>query len=217
MSLRRVGVWGILFLLPSSVLNASALVIRDSIGADSSLTDGMPGVITFHSGGDWGTPGLVLNAHEDGELSEARFVVFARNSANQPENNLANIYGYPMELHLWTDGIVGGVDSFDENPQGIAAPSHIDVDINSSTQSFVTIVPFGHTGPVSDPDMFTTYLVTADLSTFDIALEDGREYVVGIIQDENNFITGGGFYRLSASQATGFEDVFRDSNKTSLG
>ena len=48
MTLRRVGVWGILFLLPSSVLNADTLVIRDSIGADTSLTDGMPGG-TYHS------------------------------------------------------------------------------------------------------------------------------------------------------------------------
>ena len=121
-----------------------------------------------------------------------------------------------MELHLWSDGIEVGVDSFDENPQGFAVPGHIDVDINSSTQSFVTIVPFGQTGPTNNPNMFTTFLVTADLSTFDIALEGGRQYVAGIIEEDANFITGGGFYRLSASLATGFEDVARAFDTTEI-
>ena len=217
MIVRRAILLSLLLVLPPGVLNADTLVIRDSIGPDSSLTDGMPGVLTIHSGATWATPGLVLNAPESGELSEARFVIFARDQANQPENNLANIYGYPMELHVWTEGIEGWVDSFDENPRGFAVPGHIDVDINSSTLSFITIVPFGHTGPPNDPTLFTTFLVTADLSTFDIALEGGQEYVVGIIQDnESNFISGGGFFRLSASLATGFEDVFRSNLTTAV-
>ena len=62
-----------------------------------------------------------MNAPVDGELTQARFVIFARDPLNQPKNNLANIYGYPMEFHVWTDGVEGGADSFDENPQGLAA------------------------------------------------------------------------------------------------
>jgi PEP-CTERM motif len=199
--------------LSSGVLNASTLVIRDSIGPNSSLTDGWPGVLAQHDVGTWYTPGLVVNVPEDGELTQARFVIFASKTVNQPENNLANIYGYPMEFHVWTDGIEGGADSFDENPHGGVAPGHIDIDVNTPTTSHITVVPFGHTGPGVDPNRFTTFLVTMDLSSFNIALQAGTEYAMGIIQDsEVNFITGGGFFRVIASRATGFEDVFRAFN-----
>ena len=58
--------------------------------------------------------------------------------------------------------------------------------------------------------MFTTFLVTVDLSSFDIQLLGGNQYVMSIIQDNrDNFITNGGLFRISASRATGFEDVFR--------
>ena len=151
-----------------------------------------------------------MNAPVDGELTQARFVIFARDPLNQPENNLANIYGYPMEFHVWTDGVEGGADSFDLNPQGLNVTGHIDIDVNSATASFITLVPFGQTGPSNE---FTTFLLTVDLSSFSIELESGNQYVVGLIQDNaGNFITGGGFYRISGSRATGFEDVFRAFN-----
>jgi hypothetical protein len=151
----------------------------------------------------------------DGKLTEARFVIFARgpSPANNPENNLANIYGYPMEFHVWSDGIEGGADSFDQNPRGFTVPGHIDIDVNTPTASHITVAPFGHTGPPQDPNMFVTFLVRIDLSSFDIVLDGGTEYVMGIFQDnESNFVTGGGFFRISASLATGFEDVFRAFN-----
>jgi hypothetical protein len=209
---RHVLFFSILLALLANASSASALVIRDSIGADTSLTNGMPGGATRHDGLDWGTPGLVVTAPEDGELTEARFVIFARGPgpAFAPENNLANMYGYPMEFNIWTDGVEGGTDSFDENPQGLGVPGHIDIDVNTSSESFITLVPFGQTGPSNE---FTTFLVTVDLSSFDIALEGGTEYVMGLIQNNaENFISGGGFFRISASRATGFEDVFRAFN-----
>jgi hypothetical protein len=65
--------------------------------------------------------------------------------------------------------------------------------------------------------MFTTFLVTIDLSSFNVAVQAGTQYVMGIIQDnQDNFITGGGFFRISASQATGFEDVFRGFDTTEI-
>jgi hypothetical protein len=51
--------------------SASTLVIRDSIGPNSSLTYGMPGGSAHHDGNAWSTPGLVVNVPEDGELTEA--------------------------------------------------------------------------------------------------------------------------------------------------
>jgi hypothetical protein len=219
MTLRRVLFFSILLALLASASSASALVIRDSIGPDSSLTDAMPGLITHHDGLDWDTPGLVVNVPENGELTQARFVIFARGAAPgfEPENNLANIYGLPMEFHVWSEGIEGGADSFDENPQGQAVPGHIDIAVNTPTTSNITIAPFGHTGLPEDPHMFTTFLVTIDLSSFNVAVQAGTQYVMGIIQDnQENFITGGGFFRVSASLATGFEDVFRGFDTTEI-
>ena len=168
----------------------------------------------------WFTPGLVVNVPADGELTQARFVIFARgpDPGNNPENNLANIYGYPMTFHVWTDGVEGGADSFDKNPHGDAVPGHIYITVNQQfTTGFITVEPFGTTGPVSVPDMFTTFLVTIDLSSFNIALQGDTEYVMGIFQDnDSNFITGGGFFRISASRATGFEDVFQTNLDTGL-
>jgi hypothetical protein len=67
-------------------------------------------------------------------------------------------------------------------------------------------VPFGHTGPTGNPNEFTTFLLTVDLSSFNLVLEGGTQYVMGLIQDnESNFITNGGLFRISASRATGFE------------
>jgi hypothetical protein len=147
---------------PSSVVNASTLVIRDSIGADSSLTDGMPGGATLHDGSVVNTPGLVVDVPEDGEMTQARFVIFALNGLNLPENNLANIYGFPMEFHVWTDGIEVGADSFDENPQGLSVPGHLDIDVNTPTTSNITVAPFGVTGPPQNPNAFTTFLVISN-------------------------------------------------------
>jgi len=208
--------------LPAEWLEASSLVIRDSIGDGTTLTNGMPGGVTHHDGADWNTPGLVVTAPVDGELTEARFVIFARAGLVfpfPPENNLANMYGYPMKFNVWTDGVEGGPDSFRLNPRGLvqqgeAGPAaHIKIPVNSPTTSFITIVPFGITGPSNE---FTTFLLTVDLSSFDLVLEGGQQYVMGLIQDnEDNFITGGGFFRISASRATGFEDVFRAFNTNS--
>jgi hypothetical protein len=150
-----------------------------------------------------------VTAPQDGKLTEARFVIFARGVGLAPENNLANIYGYPMDFHVWTDGVEGGADSFDLNPRASQVPGHVDIEVNTPSESFITVVPFGQTGPVNE---FTTFLVTVDLSSFNLELEGGNQYVMGLIQDSNNFITGDGFFRISASRATGFEDVFRAWN-----
>jgi hypothetical protein len=61
MNLRHLFWLSLLLLLPCGVLNASTLVIRDSIGPDTSSTNGMPGGYADHDGSIWGTPGLVVN------------------------------------------------------------------------------------------------------------------------------------------------------------
>ena len=135
MTLRHVGVWGILFLLPSSVLNASTLVIRDSIGADSSLTDGMPGGVTLHDGSDWNTPGLVVNVPEDGKLTEARFVIFARG----PDQRFLRKTIWPISTAIPWSFTFGRMASKAELirlmriRKGNLVPGHIDIDVNTPT------------------------------------------------------------------------------------
>jgi hypothetical protein len=210
MIIRRAILLALLLELSAGVLDASTLVIRDSIGPTSTLTDEMPGGAALHDGDVWFTPGLVVNAPEDGELVEARFVIFARTDVGDALNDLATIYGFPMEFHIWSDGIEGGADSFDENTLGVQVPGHIEREVNSPFFSFITVVPFGHTGPPDEPTKFTTFLVTIDLSSFNLALQGGTEYVMSIIQDNSsNFVTPHALFRISASRVSGFEDVFR--------
>jgi hypothetical protein len=195
MSLRRAFLCSLLACLPCGGLQASPIVIRDSIGPNSSLTDGMPGAGTIHNSGlTWATAGLVVDVPVDGKLSQASFVIFARDKDQLPENDLGDIYGFPMEFHVWSDGVQGGADSFAQNAVGNAVTGHIEVDVNNSTTSFIAVTPFGHTGPINEPNMFTTFLVTIDLSSFNIELQGGRQYVVGIIDNQNEFPTDGGFF-----------------------
>ena len=201
------------FMLSQSVY-AEVVVVRDSIGPDSSATDGMGGGSTAHNGSIWTSPGMVFTMPQSGFLNQAKFVIFAIDQTlSQPENDLADILGYPMNLHLWTDGVTGGADSFEQNPElDLSTPGHIFSEVNTQSQSFITVQAFGETGPVGDPDLFITFLVTVDLSSFDIQLQGGEEYVMGLIHNNAvNFITGGGTYRVSGSSFTGFEDVYMES------
>jgi WD40 repeat protein len=69
-----------------------------------------------------------------------------------------------MEFHLWTEGILGGTDSFDQNPQGTFVGGPIKVDANTPSTSIIDVQTWGHTGPGDFPSLFITFLVTVDLS-----------------------------------------------------
>lgn len=208
----------LLFLLPCSQAFAAVLVPRDSIGADSSMTDGMVGGSTGHDGSIFNTPGLVIDVPETGILPEARFVIIAYDENQLPENNIANVLGLPMEFHIWSDGIQGGTDSFDQNPRGNSVGGHIEYTVNSLLQSFISVEEWGQTGPEGDPNMFTSFLVTIDLTSFNLELQGEQQYVMGVIQDNaDNFVTGlGGAYRILGSTATAAseEDLFRSNSAT---
>ncbi|QEG36007.1 DUF659 domain-containing protein [Bythopirellula goksoeyrii] len=203
--------WVLLISVISADASGASMVLRDSIGTDPSLSISDVGGATTHSGTDWATPGMVLNAPTKSYLTQVQILIFARDGEFLPENDLADILGYPMEFHLWSDGIQGGPDSFADNAAAEPSlPGHISVDVNSPAVSFITAEEFGTIGPPTDPNQFTTFLVTIDLSSFDIVLEAGEEYVVGVIQDNaDNFVSGGGLFRQSSSTMTGLEDVFQ--------
>jgi len=201
---------------------ASFTSLRDSIGSlvcdvdgencTSPLTDGLPGAATGHDGGTWNTPGMVLDVAETGNLTEVQIVIFAGDSDSLPENDLANILGYNMDFQVWSDGIQGGPDSFFDNAVGQTIPGHTKVAVNRSSVSFISAQEFGITGPPNDPSLFTTFLITIDLSSFSLQLQGGQQYVVGITHPTGNFVSGGGGFRQTYSRATGFEDLYQQQD-----
>jgi hypothetical protein len=218
----RLLIFGLLLGACSGQAFAGIEVLRDSIGVDSTLTDELPGGSTAHFGGaDWSSPGLVRETTNKGLLSEARFVIFAKNSTQDPENTLADISTYYMEFHLWTDGVLGGTDSFDQNPRGHSVGGHVIVDANTPLQSLIDVQPWGHTGPADFPFQFNTFLVTVDLSSANVEVQAGQQYVMSLLKKGTNFgtITDGpplgGSFRISGSTATGpYEDLFRNNSST---
>ena len=205
-----------ILLLVSEPAHALESVLRDSIGPDSNLTDGLGGASAAHDGGVWNTPGMVVDVPETGDLAEVKIVLFAGTALGQPENTLANILGYNMDFHIWSDGIQSGPDSFFDNAIGQVIPGHTKVEVNRSTGSFISVQAFGMTGPPADPTLFTTFLVTIDLSSFNLQLQGGQQYVLGVTSPFGNFITGAGAsFRQIHSRNTGFEDLFL-SNDTPL-
>ncbi len=154
-----------------------------------------------------------------GQLTEAQIVMFARDGDELPENNLANIYGYPFEVNVWIDGINGGPDSFNDNAATTGVPGHIDVLVNDYNAGFslITVEEFGTTGPPQDPMMFKTFLVTIDLSGAGIMLNGGQEYVFSVINDNRgNPLNNNGTFRISYSDSTApdpngnpFEDLYQ--------
>lgn len=73
-----------------------------------------------------------------------------------------DIYTYQMEFHPWTEGILGGIDSYDQNPRENSVGGHVRVEVNSPVTSLITVQEWGITGPPQDPKMFSTFLVTVD-------------------------------------------------------
>lgn len=81
-----------------------------------------------------------------------------------------------MDFHVWSDGVQGGPDSFFDNASTRNSVSgHIAVSVNSTSSSVIAVEAFGITGPPTEPDRFTTFLVTIDLSSFNIELQGGQQ------------------------------------------
>ena len=79
--------------------------------------------------------------------------------------------------------------------------------------SFVTVEPFGQTGPPFDSNRYTTFLVTVAPSSFGIQVDEGQEYVFNIIKDLDDTPANGLKLRHSGSALTlPFEDVWFTSN-----
>jgi hypothetical protein len=219
-SMVRSLLFGLLFCVCSGQVFAGIEVLRDSIGPDGALTDGLPGGSTHHAGLDFSSPGLVFDTSNAGLLSEASFVIFARDASLNPENDLADIYTYHMEFHVWTEGILGGTDSYDQNPRGDALGGHILVDANTPDTSIINVEAWGQTGPPADPKQFTTFLVTVDLSSVGVELQGGQQYLMSLLHRGNNFgtTTGGarsvgGFFHISGSMAASTtEDLHREED-----
>ena len=201
----------IYLVLLTSVTHAASVVLRDSIGPDSSLTDGLGGGSTLHAGGSWATSAFVVDVPvtESGILTEAQIVIFARDFDLNPENDLEDIYDFSMDFHLWSDGVQGGPGSFFDNAIGNPVAEHLAVSVNSTSSSVITVEEFGTTGPAINPTQFKTYLVTIDLASFGIALQSGEQYVAAVIDPGIGPVGSGALFRVIGSRATGFEDLFQ--------
>ena len=42
-----------------------------------------------------------------------------------------------MKFHVWSDGILGGPDSFNDNAEGLNIPGHTGAIVNSPLESFI--------------------------------------------------------------------------------
>lgn len=210
----------LIFLASSGDSFAGFSVLRDSIGPDSSLTDGLGGgIVDGESWYIWGIAGFLVEPSQSGVLTEFQTVVFARSvlEGRPPVNNIEDILGFNLRFHFWSDGAEAGPDSFSENAYWRDAhmqPGHIDVNVNSPLESFISVEEFGTTGPPDDPTSFKTFLLSADLSSFGIRVEADQQYVVGITHGLT-FAGDGLYLRVIGSRATGFEDMYQECGRTS--
>ena len=199
--------------------HAATIVQRDTIGPDSSWTDGMPGaamVINSVSIPELVTAGgSKFVADNNGILQEAKFVVFASDSVG-PVNSTSFFDDFHLTFNLWNDGIQNGIDSFANNPVGTATNGHVrevvwDPSVGVTTAS---IAEFGHTGPPGNEFLHTTFLITVDLLGYDIPIENGREYVFNVVLDINAAPTLEVGIRLLGSTAVieNDEDVWFNSD-----
>ncbi len=191
--------------------HAASHVLRDSIGQNNSLTNGLGGGSTLHEGPSWATSAFVVDVPvtQSGILTEAQIVIFARDLDLNPENDLEDIYDFSMDFHVWSDGVQSGPDSFFDNAIGNLVAGHLAVSVNSTSSSVINVEEWGTTGPGSNPTMFKTYRVTIDLASFGIALQSGEQYVAAVIDPYLGPIGRGTLFRVIGSRATGFEDLFQ--------
>lgn len=207
-----------LLLLASPAFAVRTVVLRDTIGLDSSTSDGQPGATALTDrGGAGAIPGVIFTAFDSGTLQEARFVIFALDSLSLPVNDASRILNEAgISFHIWKDGLLGTGDTFEANPFGApleGAHSVVTVHNPADGTNLITVTPFGLTGPPADPSRFTTYLVEVDLSSLHIQIQAGQEYVYNIVKDTSVFNPGTLEVRQSAtSLSLPFEDVWYTSN-----
>ena len=207
--------------LAPPAMAARTVVLRDTIGADSSASDGQAGASSENEGDFGGHPGSIFVASDSGTLEEAKFVIFVEDNLNQPVNDAARLKSeLPLTFNFWKDGLLGSGDTFEANPFGdeVSGHTHIFVNDLNFELGLVTIEPFGETGPPLDPARYTTFLVTVDLSSFGIQVTHGQEYVFNLIKDidDNESPTSLELRQSGSAVNLSFEDVWFASNALNI-
>ena len=202
--------------LASPAMATRTVVLRDTIGTDSSASDGQAGASSSNSGEFGGHPGSVFIASHTGTLEEAKFVIFVETSTNQPVHDAVQVKNdLSLTFNFWKDGLLGSGDTFEANPFGDEVNGHTHIFVNDKVDELglVTIESFGQTGPPLNPANWTTFLVTVDLSSFGIQVTQGQEYVFSLIKDLDDQNGGPLVFRQSGSALTlPLEDVWFTSN-----
>lgn len=177
--------------LLASPAAAGEVVLRDTIGPDSSATDGKPGGVstTFQtSGNGWNMPGMRFTnvTARPLRLLEARVAMFGRDLVTgDPVNDIPTLLTQPYQFHLWTDGIEGPGDTFENIPWGEESFGHVAIDLNFGGNDVLSVEELGVTGPPGQTSLFTTFVFSASLSEFDVVLQPGNEYVFNIVERSN--------------------------------
>ena len=202
--------------LASPAMATRTVVLRDTIGTDSSASDGQSGASSSNAGNFGGHPGSIFVASDSGTLEEAKFVVYVEDNLNQPVHDAAQVKSeLTLSFNFWNNGLLGTGDSFEANPYGDEVNGHTHIFVNDSVDDLglVTIESFGQTGPPLDPAKWTTFLVTVDLSSFGIQITQGQEYVFNLIKDLDDRTGSPLEFRQSGSALTlPFEDVWFTSD-----
>ena len=194
----------------SVTVDATELVLRDNIGEGSSATDGLPGGESFRVGANFDTPGVVIPATPvAGTLKQARFVIFARRgSTNGPPvdiDELEFMQFVEYVFHVWTQGVEGDGDTFDENPIGNSVNGHIKLEVNKDGQGPASVTLLGETGGRNES--FGTFLVSIDLTPFNIKVPANQELVMSLVSENPSAVLRISQSRLKPDGVT--EDVYQ--------
>lgn len=196
----------LLLFCTSDVIAARIVTLRDTIGPDSSTTDGVPGAESFNAGEHGHHPGAVFHATDSGVLKDVSFVIFARDTTGSVVNDPKRIQDeVHLTFHLWKDGVLGVGDTFESNPQGDSLSGlHTRYTVNdpNGITGLMSVEAIGRTGQ-RDPNEYTTFRVTIDLTGFSIPVQSSNEYVSSLIYDYDSmpdrpiaFLTSGSTIEL---------------------
>ena len=166
--------------LLASPASALEIVLRDTIGPDSSATsDSNSSFANTNQGAGFSNPGVrvVNTSGKLGKLTEIKTVLVAKSlSGDEPINDLTIVEELRIEAHVWQDGLEGPGDSYDNNPAGFGGGAHVFQTVDYMTNASLELFSTGNA------DGYDTYLLTIDMSSQQILIEHGQEFVFSTMQ-----------------------------------
>ncbi|MCH8043786.1 MAG: hypothetical protein IID44_08705 [Planctomycetes bacterium] len=170
--------------LAASPLRAEIVQVVNRIDPDPEVpaieaTFGNPGDAMIDDGGDfWATPAtFIRDFPSDATADQARFVVFGETSSGNLYTSAGQFDNYDFRIHFWVDpysGITNSPGSFESNPRGRTGAGHFSFPISSPGIA------------VFDADD-SSFLITVDLAPLEIQFEEGRDYAMALVAENDRF------------------------------